>query len=543
MEKLVKGKILIVDDDIHALQAFERILKNASYEVFIAKNGEEALNKINSEKLHLVLLDVVLPDISGLEVLKKIKANQTTSSIFVVLISGSLKSPEDQSEGLELGADGFILKPIQNREFLARVEAFMRHKNTIDQLKESEEKFRTIFNSTNDAIFIYDDENDKILDINDAMIEIYGYQSKEEISNLYFSDLSAENSLKTKQILEEIFTNALRGEAQKFEWHAKKKNGNTFWVEVSLKLVEVYDTKKVLAVVREITEQKNAEKKLIELNTELEQKVIQRTNEIDIQLQKLNKSQKAMLYMIEDLNLVSVELKEERKKLEISNKELEAFSYSVSHDLRAPLRHITGFIKLFLEKKSTQLSSEEQDILNTVSISADDMGKLIDALLSFSKLNRAALQKTSFNSLQVIEQLLVFYNQEIEARSIEMTIKNLPNAYGDPQLIAQVWTNLISNAIKYTSKKEKAIIEIGGYIENGETIFYIKDNGAGFDMKYVDKLFGVFQRLHKVRDFEGIGIGLANINRIVKRHDGCCWAEGEIDKGAVFYFSLPKEAH
>jgi PAS domain S-box-containing protein len=232
-------------------------------------------------------------------------------------------------------------------------------------------------------------------------------------------------------------------------------------------------------------------------------------------------------------------IQETQELLKASNKELEAFAYSVSHDLRAPLRHITGFIRLFLDQKTSQLSSHELDLLNTVSSSAENMGKLIDALLTFSRLNQAELQKNSFVTSQVIEQLLEFYSHEVKTRSIEIVTKNLPDTFGDSQLIAQVWTNLISNAIKYTAKKEQAIIEIGGYCEDNETIFYIKDNGAGFDMKYVDKLFGVFQRLHKARDFEGIGIGLANIKRIVTRHGGSCWAEGEIDKGAVFYFSLP----
>ena len=178
-------------------------------------------------------------------------------------------------------------------------------------------------------------------------------------------------------------------------------------------------------------------------------------------------------------------------------------------------------------------------ILKRSPIRANEMGELIDALLSFSRLNRAELRKSAFDTMQLIQQGLQLFAQEIEARNIEIKIEPLPDTFGDYHLIGQIWINLLSNAIKYTSKREKAIIAIGSFAGNNETIFFIKDNGAGFDMKYASKLFGVFQRLHKSRDFEGIGIGLANVNRIVIRHGGRCWAESEVDKGATFYFSIP----
>ncbi len=230
---------------------------------------------------------------------------------------------------------------------------------------------------------------------------------------------------------------------------------------------------------------------------------------------------------------------EEKEKRAAENKELEAFSYSVSHDLRAPLRHIGGFVDLLIKNSASQLDETGLRYLKIVSESANEMGNLIDALLTFSRLSRTELQRTKIVSKSIVNQVITTFNEEVANRNVEIHISELPVVKGDETLITQVWVNLISNALKYTRNEEKAIIDIGGHTYSDKTIFYIKDNGVGFDMKYVDKLFGVFQRLHKARDFEGIGIGLANVNRIVVRHGGKCWAESELGKGATFFFSIP----
>jgi len=230
---------------------------------------------------------------------------------------------------------------------------------------------------------------------------------------------------------------------------------------------------------------------------------------------------------------------QEKEKQESANKELEAFSYSVSHDLRAPLRHVSGFVDLLIQNNSSQLDVEGLRYLNTIAESACEMGNLIDALLTFSRLSRSELQRTKINSKNMVTRVVQTFSNELVGRNVEINISELPDLMGDEGLINQVWVNLISNALKYSRNKEKTVIDIGGKTENGKTIFYVKDNGVGFDMKYIDKLFGVFQRLHKARDFEGIGIGLANVNRIVVRHGGKCWAESEVNNGATFFFSIP----
>jgi hypothetical protein len=230
---------------------------------------------------------------------------------------------------------------------------------------------------------------------------------------------------------------------------------------------------------------------------------------------------------------------ERTAQLETANNDLEAFAYSVSHDLRAPLRHITGFSNMLMELNTLQRTEEEIRYLKIISNGALEMGKLVEALLTFSRLKRTELHKTSINTDVMVKQVITFFEPETKNRNLTFNLGNLADCEGDPQLLKQVWMNLISNAIKYTGRRTKAIIEIGSTLASNEITYFIKDNGAGFDMKHAKKLFGVFKRLHKHDDFEGVGIGLANVNSIITRHGGHCSAIGETGMGATFFFSLP----
>ncbi len=262
---------------------------------------------------------------------------------------------------------------------------------------------------------------------------------------------------------------------------------------------------------------------------------------------RLEETQRAMLNLLEDFDVerlkaedVNRELLQRTAQLEVANKELESFSYSVSHDLRAPLRHITGFASLLEKKASSILDEATLRYVNTISESARQMGNLIDDLLAFSRMGRSEVKKTGTKLGNLVEGILKDLQEEIKDRDIDWKVGELPEVFCDGAMLRLVFVNLISNAVKFTRRRSKAVIEIRCIPEHDEFIFLVRDNGVGFDPKYKDKLFGVFQRLHHQDEFEGTGIGLANVRRLIHRHGGRTWAEGELENGATFYFSLPK---
>ncbi len=243
----------------------------------------------------------------------------------------------------------------------------------------------------------------------------------------------------------------------------------------------------------------------------------------------------------QQIQSLNQELARRSTELESINKELEAFAYSVSHDLRAPLRHIAGYTELLQKKASSSLDENSKHYLVMILDSAKRMGLLIDDLLAFSRIGRIETQKTLVSLAQLVTEALTEVRQDTEGRNISWKIGAPPDFYGDRSMLRLVLVNLISNAIKFTRTRPQAEIEIGCTDGNkGDLVIFVRDNGVGFDMKYVNKLFGVFQRLHQSDAFEGTGIGLATVQRIIHRHGGKVWAEGAVDSGATFYISAPR---
>jgi signal transduction histidine kinase len=245
-------------------------------------------------------------------------------------------------------------------------------------------------------------------------------------------------------------------------------------------------------------------------------------------------------YDITNRRRVAAELRRQGELLQAANKELEAFSYSVSHDLRAPLRHIDGYAALLSKTAGEALNTKARRYLETISDSAKQMGQLIDDLLVFSRMGRQEMLHSTVNLNQLIRTVIHDLRLDLQGKTISWTIGALPDVPGDPAMLRQVFINLLSNAVKFTATRPNPRIEIGATRTTaGEVTIFVSDNGVGFDMQYVNKLFGVFQRLHRNDEFEGTGIGLANVRRIIHRHGGRTWAEGAIDQGATFYVSLP----
>ncbi len=258
--------------------------------------------------------------------------------------------------------------------------------------------------------------------------------------------------------------------------------------------------------ITDVQAMKQVEEKIHQLNNELERRVIERT-----------------------------------AQLEAANKELEAFSYSVSHDLRAPLRAVSGFAGIVLEDFGPQLPEKGKDYLKRICNGGQRMGVLIDDLLAFARLSRQRVNRQSVDTNKLALNVLEELKAQLDGRQVEIKVGELPVCHGDPALLKQVWVNLISNAIKYTRGREPAIVEIDCAREKDENVFLVRDNGAGFDMQYANKLFGVFQRLHRNDEFEGTGVGLAIVQRIVHRHGGRVWADAAVNCGATFYFTLEGE--
>ena len=554
-----RSRLLVVDDEKALRNLHLEVLTCAGYEVIAVADGALAWNAIQTQHFDLMITDNSMPKVSGVELISRMIA--ANIRLPIIMATGAL--PEHEFKRYPwLKNMALLVKPISNNALLSMVDKVLSERMDVPEkqidptglattqikrneerridkaeervdraeersdkaearsddavarsdraearmetegilniavLRSSEIRYRRLFEAARDGILILNVETGRITDVNPFLVEILGF-SKSEMVGKTVGELSPFKDIEPNQVMLDRLKRD--GYVRYEDLPLENKEGRHIAVEFVCNVYQEETGRVIQCNIRDITQRKHAEDQKEQFSLELEKRVLERTAE------------------------------------------LEAFSGAVSHDLRAPLRHLAAYLGELQEQTEQTFSKTNLGFLTKCSQSTKRMGNLIEDLLQFSRVNAASIQKEAVNLDELVREVLDDYSRETKDRQIEWNVQSLGMAEADPALLRLVFANLISNSVKFTGGRTNPEIEIGRATGSAsETVFFVRDNGAGFDPEYTEKLFGMFQRLHSQEEFEGTGLGLANTQRIILRHGGRVWAEGMLDVGATFYFALPK---
>ena len=489
-------RLLAVDDSMTYLQELGAQLRQEGYDVVLASSGEEALEFLTAQTVDCILLDLVMPGLSGQDTCRRIKSSLEWRDTPLIMLTAR-DDREAMIEGINAGADDYIAKSADFEVLKARLRAQLRRKHFEDENRRvrdelvhrrTEARFQRLIQSNIIGV-VLGDLRGHVSDANDAFLAMVGYSRADlEAGGLSPDTLTPPEWRDRDQTAIEQLRET--GSAIPFEKELIRRDGTHIPVVLGLVLQDEADS--TVGFVLDRTEQKRADEKV-------------RTY---------------------------------ARALESANRELESFSYSVAHDLRAPLRSLDGFSKALLEDYDAVLDDTGRTYLRFIGESAQRMGQLIEDLLTLSRVTRSELRHEPVDLSALAAAAIARLQRAEPARRVATVVEAGLTGEGDSHLLAIVFDNLLGNAWKFTSKRDDQRVEFGATVRDFRPSYFIRDNGAGFDMSYAGKLFGAFQRLHTVADFEGTGVGLATVQRIVHRHGGRVWAEGEVNHGATFYFTL-----
>ena len=523
----VSPRVLLIEDSATFRAALRAALETAGYAVEEADSGEEGLRLAAVMRPSAVIVDGVLPGLDGAAIIRRLRSDPALRRTPCLLLTRS-GVRRDELEALEAGADTYARKDEDLAIILARLAALLRASTQ----PAAVEMAGSLFASKK---LLAVDNSPTYLEALSTKLRQEGYDIIQVRAGEEALALLAVQSVDC--ILLDMVMPGLSGQET-------CRRIKATWRGIPILMLTACEDREAMIEAFDagaddyIPKASEWEVLLARLRAQLRRRQFEEENR-EIREELLRKELEAAEARVYRT------LAEERARLiqalESANKELEAFSYSVSHDLRAPLRAINGFSRILLEEHAPALPPEVQRYLRLVCDNAQRMGALVDDLLALSRLGRQPLAKRQVALGPLVNQCLEELTAGQTGRKIEIALGDLPPCQADPSLLKQVLLNLLGNALKYTRTREVARIEIRAELHDGEYLGFVRDNGVGFDRRYAPKLFGVFQRLHRAEEYEGTGVGLAIVQRIIRRHGGRVWAEGELEKGATFYFTLPMD--